>query len=214
MNKVKSLKLVLEDKEKVILDFKNLLAKEKSQKNANVEELKNFKIDLKNVKSDYETTLAAFDRQSVFLQESKVNCEGQARAIEKLEKDGKRLEGLESGLVDAQTENVGLRLEVEERGEEIVRVGRRLEASEKERVGFESMQGSAEKQGREVKAESETARLNGEQENEDLVRELVVKKAEIEGLKCSVTELALIITGKDQEVSEMTSKFVLIREES
>jgi folate-binding Fe-S cluster repair protein YgfZ len=176
MNKVKSLKLVLEDKEKLILDFKNLLAKEKSQKNANVEELKNFKIDLKNVKSDYETTLAAFDRQSVFLQESKVNCEGQARAIEKLEKNGIRLEGVESGLIDAQAENVGLR--------------------------------------REVKAESETAGLNGEQENEDLVRELVVKKAEIEGLKSSVTELALIITGKDQKVSEMTSNFDLIREES
>jgi hypothetical protein len=56
--------------------------------------------------------------------------------------------------------------------------------------------------------------LNCEQENEDLVRELVVKKAEIEGLKSSVTELALIITRKDMEVSEMTSNFDLIREES
>ncbi len=139
MNKVKNLKTVLEDKEKLILDFKNLLAKEKSQKNAYVEVLKNFNIDFKNVNNDYETTLASFVSQSVFLQESKVNCEGQARAIEKLEKNGIRLEGMESSLVDAQAENFVLRLEVEEMGEEILRLGRRLEASEKERVGFESM---------------------------------------------------------------------------
>jgi hypothetical protein len=46
------------------------------------------------------------------------------------------------------------------------------------------------------------------------VRELVVKKTEIKGLNSSMTGLALIITRKDQEVSEMIRNFDLIREES
>jgi hypothetical protein len=79
-----------------------------------------------------------------------------------------------------------------------------LEVCEEKKVGFESMQSSAEKQSKQVRAESETARLKGEQENEDLIQKLMVKKTEIENLKTRVTELGLIIIEKDQKVSEMT----------
>ena len=97
VNKVKNLKLVLEDKEKLVLDFRGLLEQEKSEKNANAEDLKNVKNDLKIVMRDHEATLAAFNRETVFLQESNVKCEGQARIIEQLEKTSQSLVDVQAG---------------------------------------------------------------------------------------------------------------------